>query len=51
MQIESVRAVARAAARSIGTVRGYVTAKRCRRCRHLLSKRAVVCLHCGRSQG
>ena len=37
--------------RSVGTISGYVMAKRCWRCRHLMSKRTILCAHCGKWQG
>jgi hypothetical protein len=54
MQIQSVKAAARAIARSVSvfgsTFGGYVQPKRCSRCRQLLLKRAIVCARCGRWQ-
>lgn len=50
MQFDAVRAAARAVVRSVGEIKGYVTTKRCWRCEHLLSRRAIVCNHCGKWQ-
>ena len=50
MQFDAVRAAALAVVRSVDEVKGYVTIKRCRRCQHLLRKRAIVCVHCGKWQ-
>jgi len=50
MQFDAMRSAALAVVRSMGEIRGYVTTKRCWRCRHLLSKRAIVCGHCGKWQ-
>jgi hypothetical protein len=50
MQFNAVWAAALAVVRSVGEIKGYVTTKRCWRCRHLLSKRAIVCAHCGKWQ-
>ena len=46
MWFDSLRAGARAVLRSVGVFKSYWMMKRCRRCRHLLSKRALVCPHC-----
>jgi len=52
MQVETLKAAARrAVVRSVDVVfRGYVTTKRCWRCRNLLSKRSIVCSRCGKWQ-
>ena len=51
MQFDSMRAVAaRAIGRSVGVFTGYLRTKRCWRCQHLLSKRAIVCMHCRKWQ-
>ena len=50
MHFDAVKTAALAVVRLVGEIRGYVTTKRCWRCRHLLSKRAIVCVHCGKWQ-
>ena len=51
MQLNAMKAAASALARSVGAVRGYVTTKQCWRCRRRLTRRAIVCTHCGKWQG
>jgi hypothetical protein len=51
MELNSVKTAARAVARSVGAFGGYVRTKRCRGCRHLMRKRAIVCMRCGKWQG
>lgn len=46
----AVRAAALAVVRSVDEIKGYVAIKRCWRCQHLLRKRAIVCVHCGKWQ-
>lgn len=52
MQLESMRFAAREAMRrSFGAIKGFGIVKRCWRCQHVLSRRTIVCRHCGKWQG
>jgi hypothetical protein len=51
IQLQSMKAAAlKVMRRSVGAINGYVNVKRCWKCQHLLSKRAIVCSHCGKWQ-
>jgi len=50
MRLDSIRAVARSMARSVGALGNYVMPKRCWRCQHLLGRRAMVCPYCRKWQ-
>jgi hypothetical protein len=50
MQFVSVMTAARAVAGRFGVFGSYVRTKRCWRCQHLLSKRAMVCPYCRKWQ-
>ena len=50
-QLHSVTTASRAfVGRSVDAIRGSVMLKRCSRCRHMLSRGAIVC-QCGKWQG
>jgi hypothetical protein len=51
MQLQSMKAAAlKVVRRSVGKINGYVSVKRCWKYQHLLSKRAIMCSHCGKWQ-
>jgi hypothetical protein len=50
MKLDMVKAAARAVVRRVGAFSGYVRTKRCWRCHHMLSKRAMVCPYCHKWQ-